>query len=302
MGHDLNYQHLYYFWMITREGGVARAGKALRLSHSTVSVQLHALEAFLGGKLFQRQGRRLVLTPLGTQVAAYAEDIFRTGHELVDVARGQAKGRIPLVRIGIVGTIPRAFAYELVRPAIAIDPDTVIHVHQDERARLFEMLAAGRLHVVIADSPAEIGSLRLHSHALGTATNLLFGTSSLAARFGADPPRSLNGAPVLLPATGLVRDGLRRWFAERSITVRVTGEFDDAGMLRTFGIRGHGLFAVRSALRTELEEAQGAVMVLPLDGVIERYYAISCERRVRHDGVAAIIANARNELVTPTPS
>jgi LysR family transcriptional activator of nhaA len=68
---------------------------------------------------------------------------------------------------------------------------------------------------------------------------VLFGTSSLAARFGGDLPHSLNGAPVLLPATGLVRDGLRRWFAERSITVRVTGEFDDAAMLRTFGIRGH---------------------------------------------------------------
>ncbi len=297
---DLNYQHLYYFWVIAREGGVARAGKALRLSHSTLSVQLHTLEAYLGGALFERQGRRLVLTPLGTEVAAYAEDIFRMGRELVDVARGRARGRIHLVRVGVVSTIPRAFAFELIRPAIARAPESVIHVQQDARGRLFEQLAAGRLHVVIADTPADSSSLRLHSHALGHATNLLFGETSLAARFGADPPASLDGAPVLLPVQGLVREGLRRWFADRDLRMRVSGEFDDAAMLRTFGIRGHGLFAVRSALRTEVEEAHGAVMITPLTGVIERYYAISCERRVRHDGVAAIIANARAELEPST--
>lgn len=301
MANELNFQHLYYFWMIAREGGVARAGKALHLSHSTLSVQMHALEAFLGGALFERKGRRLVLTPLGHEVSAYAADIFRMGRELVEVARGQAKGRVHLVRVGVVGTIPRAFAYELIKPAIVRAPDTLIHVHQDARGPLFEQLAGGRLHVVISDAPAESGALRLHSHALGRATNLLYGVPKLARKFGGALPGSLDGAPLLLPAQGLVRDGLRRWFADRGLSMRVTGEFDDAAMLRTFGIRGHGLFAVRAPLRSEIEDASGAVVVTPLDGVIERYYAISCERRVRHEGIAAIISNARAELA-PAPS
>ena len=61
-GDWLNYQHLFYFWMIAREGGLSRAAERLRITHSTLSVQLRALEEFLGAPLFERRGRRLVLT------------------------------------------------------------------------------------------------------------------------------------------------------------------------------------------------------------------------------------------------
>jgi LysR family transcriptional activator of nhaA len=89
----LNYQHLHYFWLIAREGSLTRAAARLRLTHSTLSAQVKKLEAFLGGELFDRRGRTLVLTPLGEDVAAYANDIFRLGAELVDTARGSGKAR-----------------------------------------------------------------------------------------------------------------------------------------------------------------------------------------------------------------
>ena len=37
----LNYHHLLYFWTVAREGGLAPAGKALRLSQSAISGQIH---------------------------------------------------------------------------------------------------------------------------------------------------------------------------------------------------------------------------------------------------------------------
>ncbi|MBL8911609.1 MAG: LysR family transcriptional regulator, partial [Archangium sp.] len=58
----LNYHHLLYFWTVAREGSLVAAGKVLRLSHPTLSAQIRSLEDRLGGKLFHRQGRRLVLT------------------------------------------------------------------------------------------------------------------------------------------------------------------------------------------------------------------------------------------------
>ena len=47
----VNYHHLLYFWVVAREGGLVPAGKALRLSHPTLSAQIHALEDHLGRRL-----------------------------------------------------------------------------------------------------------------------------------------------------------------------------------------------------------------------------------------------------------
>src|SRR5512138_3037363 len=71
----LNYHHLLYFWTVARAGTIARAGQELRLSQPTISNQLKVLEASLGHKLFERQGRRLALTDVGRTALRYADDI-----------------------------------------------------------------------------------------------------------------------------------------------------------------------------------------------------------------------------------
>ena len=61
----VNYHHLLYFWLVAREGSLARASDELRLAQSTVSKQIHQLEDVLGHPLFVKSGRRLVLTESG---------------------------------------------------------------------------------------------------------------------------------------------------------------------------------------------------------------------------------------------
>jgi len=72
----LNYHHLLYFWMVAREGSIARASRQLRLAQPTISGQLRALEESLGEKLFAKSGRNLALTEVGQVVYRYAEEIF----------------------------------------------------------------------------------------------------------------------------------------------------------------------------------------------------------------------------------
>ncbi|MBK8251286.1 MAG: LysR family transcriptional regulator [Polyangiaceae bacterium] len=293
---SLNYQHLYYFWMILRHEGVAPAARHLRLSHSTLSTQLKQLEQFLGGELFQRGGRSLVPTPLGLQVAAYAEEIFRIGHELLDVARGQAGSSRSVFRVGIVSGLPKTVAYRLVEPALKVAPETLVQLRQDNQARLLEELATGRLHVVLADTPPQASAFRLHAHVLGESSVLLYGTAKLVRKYGGAFPESLQGAPFVLPLGGALRRALDRFFADRGIHVRVLAEIDDAGMLRVFGGNGVGIFPVREALKTEVEEAHRAHCLGPVEGVRERYYAISPERRIRHPAVGALVETARATL------
>src|SRR4030095_12508377 len=63
-----NYHHLLYFWLVAREGSLARASSQLRLAQSTVSGQIRAFENTLGEKLFVRSGRRFMLSEVGRVV------------------------------------------------------------------------------------------------------------------------------------------------------------------------------------------------------------------------------------------
>ncbi len=299
----LNYHHLHYFWVTAREGGLTKAAAKLRLTHSTLSTQLHALEEFLGAELFQRQGRVLVLTPFGVEVARYADDIFNAGSELVEMARGRSTKLRSVLRVGVVAALPKTLAYRLLQPALSVSEHGPVVVRQDTYERLLDDLALSRLHVVLADQPPPEGlGSRAFGHLLGETEIMIYGTKGLATRFRRGFPRSLANAPMLLPAAGSsLRRLLERWLTEKSVHVQVTGEFDDAGMMRAFGANGHGLFPVRAALAAEVEDAHGAVPLGVVDGVRERYYAVSTERRARHPALVALLENARQRLITVEP-
>ena len=114
----LNYHHLLYFWTVAREGSLVAAGKTLRVSHSTLSVQIHALEDRLGEKLFAREGRRLVLTEMGRVVYRYAEEIFSLGREMVDTVKGRGAGHPLRFDVGIVDAVPKLVVRRLLQPAL----------------------------------------------------------------------------------------------------------------------------------------------------------------------------------------
>lgn len=291
----LNYHHLYYFWCIAREGGVSRAAERLHLTHSTLSAQLGALESFLGAELFERRGRRLSLSPFGEQVAAYADDIFHIGAELLDLARGRASGRRQPFVVGVLGAIPTAIVHGLLRPALALPQVGPLRLRQADLAPLVAELAANRLHLVLADSqpPSDLG-YRVHAHELGASGIALYATAALARRYRRGFPRSLAGAPLLLPGPGTsLRRGLERWLRERGLQPQLVGELDNAALLRQFGVAGHGLFPVRLLQRLEMEHQHGLRLVGTLPGLRERYYAIAIERRVRHPGTAAVLRGPR---------
>jgi LysR family transcriptional activator of nhaA len=78
----INFRHLYYFWVVAKEGGVTRAATRLGLAVQTISTQLALLEQQVGKALFTQQGRRLVLTEAGRLSMNYADQIFLLGEQL----------------------------------------------------------------------------------------------------------------------------------------------------------------------------------------------------------------------------
>ncbi len=299
----LNYHHLYYFWTIVQEGNLSKAAARLRLTHSTLSEQLKILESFLGQELFDRMGRRLVLTEFGTEVANYADDIFHLGYELVQISRGRTGTRRSVFRVGVLESTPKTVVYRLLEPSIKLSGILSLEIREGALDVLLQWLSRNLVHVIISDRPPDSAApYPFTTQKLGETDIVLYGIPRLAARYRSHFPASLAGAPMLLPAKDTyLRQSIDRWLADRSIEVRVVGEFDDAASLRTFGAFGLGLFPVRSVLAREVEETHAVKRVGPITGVRETYYAVSHERRHTHPHIAAVIDAAKRHLLVSEP-
>lgn len=294
----LNYHHLLYFWTVAREGTVARASKQLGLAQPTISGQLRTLENALDEKLFARSGRHLVLTEIGQTVYRYADEIFSLGRELQETLKGRPASRPVQLMVGIAEFVPRLVVYRLLQPALALKESVRLVCREGKPERLLADLAVHSLDVVVADAPVPPTiKVRAFSHLLGECGVVFFGTEALAKRYRKRFPRSLDGAPLLMPAeTSALRRSLDDWFYAQQIRPTIMGEFDDSTLLKVFGEAGLGLFPVPSAIAHDVTRQHDVVRIGQLDGVRARFYAISVERRLRHPALVAISAGARQGL------
>ena len=294
----LNYHHLFYFWTVAREGGLVPAGKALHLSHPTLSAQIRALEDQLGEKLFTKVGRKLVPTDTGRIALRYAEEIFSLGHEMVDAVKGRSSGQPLRLDVGVVDVVPKLVVRRLLHPALGLEQPVRLVCYEDSYEKLLADLALHTLDIVISDAPIPPGSnVRAFNHLLGESGVSLFGTKSLVARYQRGFPKSLDGAPFLLPLENLtLRRAFNQWFDRHAIKPRVVAEFEDSALLKVFGGDGVGLFPAPTVVEREVLAQYGVVLLGRVDEVYERFYAISVERRLKNPAVVAISDAARHGL------
>lgn len=291
----LNYHHLFYFYKVVRAGSITRACEELRLAPPTVSAQLRSLEHQLGEKLLRRHGRSLAPTEIGRVVFRYAEEIFGLGLELMDAVRQRPTGKALRLAVGVDDVLPKQIAERLIRPALKLAQPVHLLCHEGTLERLLASLALNELDVVLSDAPVTPSlNVRAYNHPLAEYEIVWMATKPLARRHRRRFPKSLDGAPVLLPTDDTaIRRGLDQWCAAQGIRPVMTGEFEDYALLREFGQRGAGIFPAPRVLERELVRRYGLERVGLARGVTGRCYAISVERKLRHPAVAAICEAAR---------
>lgn len=294
----INYHHLMYFWSVAREGSVSRACARLGLAQPTISGQLRELERNLGVKLFDRAGRGLELTETGQEVYRYADEIFALGREMEGMLAGRPTGRPSRLQVGVAGALPELVAYRVLEPALRLPEPVEVVCHEAPLDRLLTQLALHELDVVLADAPISPAvRVRVFPHLLGECGVSFCAAERPAAELRPGFPRSLDGAPFLLPPEGSsLRRALDGWFAAQGIRPRVCGEFGDSALLKTFGQAGAGVFAVPSASEAENLRQYRVRVVGRVDSLLLRFYLITVERRLRHPAVAAISEAARRQV------
>lgn len=294
----LNYHHLLYFWTTAREGSIARAAEKLHIAQPTLSKQLGQLEAALGTKLFQRQGRGRTLTEMGQTVFRYAQEIFTLGQELQDVLRGCPAAASFRLVVGVPHSMPKLIAYRLLEPVFRMPEPVEIICHESNFESFLSDLAQHRFDVVLSDAPigAQVRT-KAFNHLLGECGVSIFGTVDLARDYREQFPRSLDGAPILLTTDGTeLRRSLDQWFESQGVRPRVRGQFYDSALLKEAGRAGVGLFPAPTAIEHEVQQQYNVQVVGRIDSVREKFYAITIERRIKHPALLALAEGARRDL------
>lgn len=288
----LNYRHLYFFWVVAKEGSITQAAERLGLAIQTISTQLGLLEQSIGKSLFAPQGRRLVLTEAGRIALRYADQIFLLGEQMQDALADSEIGRTMRLTVGLSDSLPKLIASRVLQAALQLPEKIKLVCYEDRFETLLGDLSVHKLDVVLADRPVQSGTtLRVFSHLLGESDIMLFGVPTLAQKYGPGFPGSLNGAPLLLPTrNNAIRGRIDHWFETHNLRPDIVGEFDDNALLNTFGRNGMGLFPAPSALIKDVEAQFGAMPVGELQNVHEQFYAISNERKIKHPAVDAILS------------
>ena len=295
----LNYHHLLYFWVVAREGSIAKACEELRLAQPTISGQLRMLEDDLGEKLFRRAGRGLILTEAGHTVYRYAEEIFALGKEIKEVVRGGRPERSPRLIVGVTEVLPKLVAYRLLEPALR-GPDPVqLTCWEGKLENLLAELALHKLDIVLADAPLPpMLGIRAYSHQLIECGISFMAPPRLVQKCRRRFPQSIRGAPFLLPTDNTVlRRSLEHWFGAHDIRPKVIGEFEDSALLKAFGQAGCGILAVPTLIETEVQRQYRVQPIGHVPTIRERFYAISMERKIKHPAVRAISDAAQETTI-----
>lgn len=294
----LNYHHLYYFWTVVRKGSIAKACQELRLAPPTVSAQLRDLEDHLGEKLLQRSGRGLVPTEIGQRVYRQAEEIFSIGREIMDTVKHRPTRRPLRLAVGIDDVLPKIVAYRIIEPALHLKVPVQLWCREGTLERLAAGLAAHEFDVVLSDAPVTpTMNVQVYSHQLGTTGVVWMGVKRLAKMYARGFPKSLDGAPILLPTDDTaIRLRIDQWFASLGVRPKVVGEFEDYALLRAFGRGGAGGFPVPAILEREYHRTGEMHRIGVAENIREHFYAISAEEKVRHPGVVAIYENAARRV------
>ncbi|BBD09994.1 transcriptional regulator, LysR family [Desulfovibrio ferrophilus] len=137
-------RQLKTFRVVAERGSFTRAAEDLHLAQSSVSAQIRALEEHLGVRLFDRLGRRVVLTEAGEKLLHFS----RRMEQMADEMRSQLSGTGPLdgsLTIRMPETIGAEYMPDVVERFHAANPRAELNFINCDDAQLREELGTGRI-------------------------------------------------------------------------------------------------------------------------------------------------------------
>ncbi len=283
----INFNHLYYFWQVCKEGSVVGAAEALFLTPQTITGQIKALEERLNGKLFKRQGRGLVPSELGQLVFRYADKMFMLSQEMLDIVNYRKESNL-LFDVGVADALSKRLVSQVLETAVVVDNEQIhLRCFESTHEMLLEQLSQHKLDMILSDCPVDSSQQEgLFSLKLGEC-----GVSFFCRQPVPDLPfpACLEQRRLLIPGRrSMLGRKLLNWFNTQGIKVEILGEFDDAALMKAFGLYHNAIFVAPTLYALDTYSDDDVVEIGRVDSVQEEYYIIFAERMIQHPAVQRV--------------
>ena len=274
-----NYHHLRYFWLVAHEGNLTRTAKLHAISQSALSMQIQKLEQDLGQPLFERSGKRLILTEAGRIALDFADSIFATGEELLGTLGQLEQAHRRVLRVGALATLSRNFQLQFLQPLLT-DMDIGVVLRSGALGELLQSLEAYQLDVLLSNyAPPRDATTRWIAHAIDEQPVSLVGHPR-PERAGWDLETLLKREPLVAPTPqSSIRNGFDALVSRLGVRPRIVAEVDDMAMLRLVAREHPGLAVVPPIVVKDELDSGVLVEVAELPGLVETFFAITLARR-----------------------
>jgi LysR family transcriptional activator of nhaA len=292
----INFNHLYYFWQVCKEGSVVGAAEALFLTPQTITGQIKALEERLDGKLFKRQGRGLVPSELGQLVFRYADKMFMLSQEMLDIVNYRKESNL-LFDVGVADALSKRLVSQVLETAVVDNEQIHLRCFESTHEMLLEQLSQHKLDMILSDCPVDSSQQEgLFSLKLGECGISFFCRQPAP---GLSFPACLEQRKLLIPGRrSMLGRKLLNWFNTQGIQVEILGEFDDAALMKAFGMYHNAIFVAPTLYAQDTYSDDDVVEIGRIDNVLEEYYVIFAERMIQHPAVQRVCNKDFSALFT----
>ena len=287
----LNYNHLFYFYIVATEGTISKASARLNLTSQTISGQITSFEAQIGVKLFERKGKKLTLSEMGVLIYSYAEEIFQLGDEVKNILKRRQPSLWHTFTVGITEVVPKVLAHELLSPVLKMNEPVRLICLEGDQDHLLADLSVNKIDCILTDQPLQLGShVKAYNHLLIESGYSFFAAETLLESSNEVFPKNLSDFPWLMQSKkSAVRTRLSSWLEKQNIVPNIVAEFDDSALMKSFGQTGFGVFSSPTLIEDYVADKYDVKIIGRTEEFKEPYYIISPERRLKHPAIIEIV-------------
>ena len=293
----LNYNHLFYFYVVATEGSIIKASARLNLTPQTISGQITSFEDQIGVNLFDRKNKTLHLSEMGQLIYSYAEEIFQLGDEIKYILKRKQPAQWHTFTVGITDVIPKVLAHQLLAPVLKMKERVRLICQEGDQNSLLADLSVNKIDCILTDQPLQLGNhVKAYNHLLVESGFTFFAEETLFSNNNKEFPQSLSDFPWLMQSKkSAVRTRLSSWLEKQNISPNIVAEFDDSALMKSFGQAGFGIFSSPTLIEKYVADKYDVKIIGRTDEIQEHYYIISPERRLKHPAIIEIVNAAKKQ-------
>lgn len=284
----LNYHHLYYFYVIAKEGSIAKAATKLNVGQPALSTQLRQLEESLGKNLFERKKQRLFLSEPGRIAFEYADQLFRLGSEMVEVLQDRLQNNRVHVQIGALDSVPKPVIMDVVMQAHKHGNCTV-SVLEGAGGDLLRELSAHQLDLLLSNYPPNVDFQSVYARSVAKLEVVVCAAPEFK-HLKKNFPHSLDGQPFIFPTIhSKLRRDLDHYFKVNQIRVDRIAETQDTSLQKLLGQKGVGLIPITQLATEDLVQEKKLIVLGKLPGIYEEIWLMSANRKIGNPIAASLM-------------